>query len=100
MKILHLTLKKKWFDLIASGMKTEEYRAINPYWTTRLVPNRYDVILFRNGYSRNSPKIMVELKDIFVGLGSTGLGAPEGQRVFILLLGRKIDPIVGTGGHK
>lgn len=26
MEILHLTLKKKWFDLIASGSKTIEYR--------------------------------------------------------------------------
>ena len=25
-KILHLTLKKKWFDMIASGEKKEEYR--------------------------------------------------------------------------
>jgi hypothetical protein len=26
MRILHLTLKKKWFDMIASGEKREEYR--------------------------------------------------------------------------
>lgn len=37
MKILHLALKKKWFDMIASGEKKEEYREIKPYWITRLI---------------------------------------------------------------
>lgn len=37
MKILHLTLKKKWFDMILSGEKKEEYREIKPYWFGRLV---------------------------------------------------------------
>ena len=36
MKILHLTLKKKWFDMILSGEKKEEYREIKPYWINRL----------------------------------------------------------------
>lgn len=36
-RVLHLTLKKKWFDMIASGEKTEEYREIKPYWFQRLV---------------------------------------------------------------
>jgi hypothetical protein len=35
-KVLHLTLKKKWFDMIASGEKTEEYREIKRYWADRL----------------------------------------------------------------
>lgn len=37
MKILHLTVKKKWFDMIASGEKTEEYREIKSYWVNRLI---------------------------------------------------------------
>lgn len=37
MKVLHLTLKKKWFDMIASGEKPEEYRDIKPYWASRLL---------------------------------------------------------------
>lgn len=36
MSILHLTLKKKWFDMILSGEKKEEYREIKPYWCKRL----------------------------------------------------------------
>lgn len=34
---LVLTIKKKWFDMILSGKKTEEYREIKPYWETRFI---------------------------------------------------------------
>lgn len=36
MRVLHLTLKKKWFDMVGSGEKKEEYREIKPYWIKRL----------------------------------------------------------------
>lgn len=36
MKTLHLVLKGKWYDKIASGEKTSEYRACTPYWNKRL----------------------------------------------------------------
>jgi len=36
MKILDLHLKAKWYDMIESGEKTEEYREIKPYWLKRL----------------------------------------------------------------
>ena len=32
---LYLPLKKKWFDMIKSGEKKEEYRDINRYWIGR-----------------------------------------------------------------
>ena len=37
MKVLHLTLKKKWFDMIASGEKTEEYREVTNFILPRLI---------------------------------------------------------------
>lgn len=33
---LHLVLKSKWYDMIESGEKPEEYRAFNAYWKKRL----------------------------------------------------------------
>lgn len=36
-KILNLSLKKMWYDMIESGEKTEEYREIKPYWCNRLL---------------------------------------------------------------
>lgn len=86
MKILHLTLQKKWFDMISQGVKREEYRELKPYWHKRL-NKTYDAIKFRNGYSKNSPTVMVELKEILIGLGVVEWGAPEGEKVYILRLG-------------
>lgn len=35
--ILHLTLKKKWFDMTKEKIKREEYRDIKGYWASRLL---------------------------------------------------------------
>jgi ASC-1-like (ASCH) protein len=64
-----MTLKKKWFDLIKTGEKKVEYREIKPHWTKRLFDEngeaiKYDFIIFRNGYSKNAPKIKVEFKGV------------------------------------
>ena len=95
MKILHLTLKKKWFDLVASGVKKEEYREIRPYWDTRL-NKHYDAVLFRNGYSKYAPEVLVELLSVTTGKGSLRTGAPADREVYILRLGgilrKDLDP--------
>jgi hypothetical protein len=85
-RILHLTLKKNWFDLIASGVKKEEYREIKPFWAVRLLVKytykgmwpliynpatfrykEYDEIHFRNGYGKNAPLLVVEWKGCDIG---------------------------------
>lgn len=40
-KTLHLVLKRKWWDMIASGEKKEEYRDVCHYWATRLLDEQY-----------------------------------------------------------
>lgn len=40
MKILHLPLKAKWYEMIERGIKTEEYREIKPYWSKRFCITR------------------------------------------------------------
>jgi len=72
MNILHLTLMKKWFDQILTGIKRVEYREIKPYWTTRLLdkngkPKQYDIIEFRNGYSKDARKMKVEFEGLKIG---------------------------------
>jgi len=72
MKILHLNLHKKWFDLILAGKKKVEYREIKHYWTKRLFNDdgpqkKFDIILFRNGYSKNAREMKVEFKGIKKG---------------------------------
>lgn len=88
MATLHLTLKKKWFDLIKSGQKTEEYREIKPYWDRRLIAGKsFDTVTFKNGYSKNAPAFTIELKEILSGIGRVEWGAPEVDPVYILKLG-------------
>jgi len=87
MKILHLTLKKKWFDMILSGEKQEEYREIKPYWIKRLSNKTYNAILFRNGYAKNAPEFLIEYKRLSRGVGIPEWGAPEVDPVFVIELG-------------
>ena len=37
MKILDLSLTYKWYDMIVSGEKKEEYREIKDYWIKRFI---------------------------------------------------------------
>ena len=37
METLHLNLKKKWFEMIFNGIKTEEYREIKEHWASQLL---------------------------------------------------------------
>lgn len=34
---LQLSLKKQWFEMTKSGIKTEDYREVNEYWGKRLI---------------------------------------------------------------
>ena len=58
--ILHLNLRRPFFDLIATGLKKTEYRECTPYWKKRLEGRDYDVIRFRNGYATKAPIMDVQ----------------------------------------
>ena len=59
-KILHLNLYRKYFDAIADGTKTTEYRDKTDYWKKRIEGRQYDIIKFRNGYATDAPTMLVE----------------------------------------
>jgi hypothetical protein len=96
MKILHLTLKKQWFDLVASGKKHMEFREAKPHWEKRLIDangqiRHFDEVHFRNGYGLDKPLVIVEWLGCV--LTHSDLCHPEhGEeldgRYFVLLLGR------------
>lgn len=98
MNILHLTLKKKWFDMIQTGVKKEEYREIKDYWRQRLeLPRQamfvvrfkdFDCIRFRNGYGKNAPTFDIELKGVEYGTGKPEWGAENGVHYYVLSLGK------------
>jgi len=89
MKILHLTVERRWFDLIASGEKHEEYREIKPYWAKRIENRNYDEIHFRNGYRKGTPFMRVVYR-------GWKFGTWQGKRVYALQLGPVLEVRWGT----
>ena len=67
--VLRLVLSKKWYDMIASGEKTVEYRLAKPYWVKRisdwqLTPAKWrHVIAFSLGYRK--PDMFFTCQDLF-----------------------------------
>lgn len=85
--MLTLTIKKQWFDMIASGEKKEEYREIKPYYDSRFrnafgKPWPIPVIL-RNGYAKDSPKLLCKC-ELAIGEGRPEWGAEPGEKYYIL----------------
>lgn len=89
MKTLHLNVYEKWFDLILSGIKKEEYREMTPYWNKRFLASKekYNSVTFSNGYAKNRKQFVIELLAVQSSLGILEWGAPAGRVVYILKLG-------------
>lgn len=92
--MLILPIKKKWFDMISSGYKKEEYRAINKYYYSRfkkygINSNREFRILLRNGISSKRPTLrcVVICK---TGIGKEMWGANANEACFILKI-KKVE---------
>ncbi len=82
--MLTLPIKKKWFDMIKSGEKKEEYREIKPYYDSRFGNlYRWDYIIFRNGYKKNSPSIKCKCA-ITINPGNPLWGAEPGKIYYVL----------------
>lgn len=52
MQTLHLNLKAEYFDQIADGSKTHEYRLCTPFWEKRLAGRTFDRIEVKKGYPK------------------------------------------------
>ena len=106
MKTLHLNLKAKWYDMIESGIKKEEYREIKPFWEKRFFKNfkhidengetvytkivkDYDVVKFIYGYTKRS--MMFKFGNIVINTGNPDWGAEEGVKYFVIKLGERIE---------
>lgn len=102
--MLVLPIKKKWFEMIASEKKKEEYREIKPYYDIRLGKTfiGYEItekeiellrgnrtlkedIIFRNGYSYDSPSIKCKCV-LRIGKGKEEWGAEPKKEYYILTI--------------
>lgn len=97
MRILHLTLKKKWFDMIESGEKKEEYRELKEYWASRFLShntllNPFTHVHFKNGYSKIAPEMMFLINSIEIDKAKPGWSDNWQGDVFVISLGKRIMP--------
>lgn len=89
--MLTLPIKAKWYDMILSGEKKEEYRSCSKYWAKRfhnlglLTTNEHALIKFRNGYSAASRSFVAEVR-LSIGYGKPQWGAAAGEKYFILTI--------------
>lgn len=98
MEILHLTLYRKWFDLIAAGNKVVEYRRDSEYWHKRIFNDdgrtkQFNVIHFRNGFGKHRPLMVAEFLFAFVthsSLCACANGEQLDGRVIVIAIGDKI----------
>lgn len=106
--MLVLPIKKQWFEMIASGVKKEEYREIKPHYDkclgnqvigfpfNKTIIERFEEIkkydptqfknfevIFRNGYRKDSPKIKCKCK-LKIGQGRVEWGAEPNINYYIL----------------
>lgn len=101
MTTLHLILKSKWYDMIASGEKKEEYREISPYYIKRLSYGidkieeqewmsikHFDNVCFHLGYSCITMKFKIDC--IKIGYGNPEWGAEPEKQYFVIKLGERI----------
>ena len=61
-RILHLPVKKIYFDQIKSGKKLDEYRLVTEYWKKRLEGRDYDEVHVKCGYPKTGDMSRVEVR--------------------------------------
>ena len=110
---LELVLKGKYYDMIESGEKPEEYRDITPYWRKRIctrdlfckmrdvckaniychydngVPCKHSTVVFHRAYTNTMIKFRIE--KVVIGHGRTEWGAKEGEKYYVIKLGERLS---------
>lgn len=90
---LTLPLKRKWFELIRSGEKREEYREMSPYWKRRLESahwggfRHFDRLVFTLGYPKKDDterRLEFANPQVSIGSGRPEWGAEPGRLYFVI----------------
>lgn len=106
--LLNLTIKRRWFDMIASGEKREEYRSTD----NRNVASAYKrlsnyewpfvsyMIILRNGYRMDSRALAIRLLDMTIRSGAqarhTEWGEPTDRGAHFVIM---FDRIIARGTY-
>lgn len=95
--VLYLTLKRKWYDMIARGEKKEEYRDNTPHWSVRIQNaikhsgrRKPIVVAFSLGRTRATMFFEVSLIKSVVGSQHPEWGEPIYLH-YLILLGERVN---------
>ena len=118
--ILHLPLKRKWYQLIKSGAKPEEYRDTTPYWmkricgcpatrckdtkpktcegcpvleNARMIPKRFSAVHFSLGYPKGDDferNMFYRIIKVTIGYGNQAWGAKPNKKHIIIHLDKPL----------
>lgn len=98
---LHLNLDFKWYQLIETGVKMEDYRAIKPFYNRIFVNGKIKVkgkyyhptdvvICFSNGYAPNRKQMQFWCSGLRIGVGKSEWGARENEE-YIIKIGARYE---------
>lgn len=105
MKNLQLSLKKQWFEMTKAGIKKEDYREINDYWSKRLFMKpgdscggmihgldvkKFDCNVMTLGYPKSTDAeriLKLEHKGIEIRTGKPEWGAEPNKLYFVIMHG-------------
>lgn len=101
LRILNLTLKAQWFDMILANIKKEEYREMKDYWFGRLLNlecpfakgmfKEYDIVRFTHGYAKNARQMDVKFLRMSIETGRPEWGAVPGRPYITIFLGEVLS---------
>ena len=92
--LLHLPLKREWYNMIASGEKREEYRDHTPYWSVRIqnaiAKSKPIVAAFSLGRHRATMFFDVSVIKAVCGSNHPEWGEPKHLH-YLILLGERVE---------
>ena len=99
--ILNLTIKRRWFDMIASGEKREEYRSADNRQVAVTYKRLFNYgwpsascMILRNGYRMDSSALAVRMFGMTIRSGAQAehpeWGEPTGGAHFVIMFDRII----------
>jgi len=114
--MLQLVLKKKWFDMIDSGEKLEEYRELKRYWWKRIMEMPYadqdlnilpeggyafkhKLVRFKCGYQKHAPEMVFKLGHVRIGRAKPEWAEGSMDKVIVLPFIKRLMVLHGQS-HK
>lgn len=74
--------------LIETLLLNNEDQENKSYWSCL---KEFDTVTFSNGYAKDRPQIVVELKDVRIDVGVEKWGAEKNKLYFVLMLGNVLN---------